>query len=77
MPKLTPIHYKKLIKIFEYYGFKFSRTKGDHIALTKPGVSRPIIIKSSPKEVPVAHIKTNMTTAGISREEYFEILKKI
>ena len=54
-----------------------SRQKGDHIAMTKPGVRRPLIIKTSPHKVPVAHIKTNLNTAGINREKYFELLKKI
>ncbi|HEY3346818.1 MAG TPA: type II toxin-antitoxin system HicA family toxin [Nitrospirota bacterium] len=74
MPKLTPIHFELLIKVFELEGFAVMRTRGDHIIMTKPGVLRPVVIKSSPKEVPVTHIKTNLNTAGISRERYFEIL---
>ncbi len=67
--KITPIHYRKLIKIFELDGFIISRRKGDHIAMTKPGINRPMIIKCSPKEVPVLHIKINMKTAEMSRNE--------
>jgi len=37
MPKLVPIHYETLIKIFEQEGFKIARTKGDHMMMTKPG----------------------------------------
>lgn len=77
MPKITPIHYQELIKIFELEGFVISRQKGDHISMTKPGVKRPLIIKTSPRKVPVAHIRTNLTTANISRERYFELLKKV
>jgi len=77
LPKITPIHYQKLIKIFELEGFVVSRQKGDHISMTKPGVKRPLIIKTSPRKVPVAHIRTNLTTANISRERYFELLKKV
>lgn len=76
MPKLTPIHYKTLIKVFEVDGFTVQRTKGDHVILTKPGVKRPLVIKSSPHLVPVTHIRTNMTTAGISRERFFELLEQ-
>jgi|GEM_PF-429605 len=36
----------------------------------------PIVIKTSPRLVPVAHIRTNMTTAGMSRDHYFELLGK-
>ena len=77
MPKITPIHYQKLIKIFELDGFSVRSQKGDHITMVKPGVKRPLVIKTSPRKVPVAHIRTNMTTAGMSRERYFELLEKV
>jgi predicted RNA binding protein YcfA (HicA-like mRNA interferase family) len=75
--KITPVHYKTLIKLFELDGFTVMRTRGDYIALTKPGIKRPLIIKSSPRKVAVTHIRTNMTTAGMSRERYFELLEKV
>ena len=75
--KIVPIHYRKLIKIFEIEGFVVSRQKGDHISMTRTGVRRPLVIKTSPREVPIAHIRTNLTTAGISRERYFELLDKV
>ena len=34
-------------------------------------------VKSSPKRVPVTHIRTNMRTAGMSRERYFQLLEKV
>jgi predicted RNA binding protein YcfA (HicA-like mRNA interferase family) len=77
MRKLTPIHYETLIKIFESEGFVVQRKKGDHIIMTKPGIKRPLVIKTSPKRVPVTHIRTNMTTAGMTRERFFEHLDKI
>lgn len=45
--------------------------------MTKAGVKRPVVIKSSPRNVPVTHIRTNMTTAGMSRERFFELLDKV
>jgi predicted RNA binding protein YcfA (HicA-like mRNA interferase family) len=77
MPKLTPIPYEKLIKVFERDGFRIARKRGDHIMMTKTGVRRPVVIKTSPREVPVTHIKTNLNSAGISRERYFELLEKV
>ena len=50
--KIVPIHYKTLVKIFELEGFIVKRTKGDHIIMTKAGIKRPLVIKSSPKQVP-------------------------
>jgi predicted RNA binding protein YcfA (HicA-like mRNA interferase family) len=75
--KITPVHYEVLIKIFELDGFNISRKKGDHIIMTKPGVKRPLVIKSSPRLSPVTHIRTNMTTAGMARERFFELLEKV
>ncbi len=71
--KITPVHYEKLIRVFELEGFVSKRTKGDHIIMTKAGVKRPIVIKTSPRLVPVTHIRTNMTT----RERYFERLDSV
>jgi predicted RNA binding protein YcfA (HicA-like mRNA interferase family) len=74
--KITPIPYQRLVKVFEREGFTVQRQRGDHLILTKPGVKRPVVIKTSPKEVPVAHILTNLRTASISRGRYFELLEQ-
>jgi len=66
-----------LIQVFELDGFRVVRQKGDHVIMTKPGVPRPVVIKTSPRKVPVAHIRTNMTTAGMSRDRYFELLEQV
>ena len=70
-------YYKILIKIFELDGFVVKRKKGDHIIMTKPGAKRPLVIKTSPGLVPVTHIRTNMTTAGMTRECFFQFLEKV
>jgi predicted RNA binding protein YcfA (HicA-like mRNA interferase family) len=75
--KITPIHYEVLIKIFELDGFVVKRKKGDHIIMTKAGMKRPLVIKASPRLVPVTHIRTNMITAGMTRERFFELLDKV
>lgn len=75
MSKIRPISWRKLAKIFELDGWKLSRIKGDHMVYTKDGFLRPIVI---PKDsvVEVFIIKNNIKTAIISRERYFELLKK-
>ncbi len=75
--KIIPIHCEILVKIFKLDGFVKQRKKGDHIIMTKAGIKRPFFIKTSPRLVPVAHIRTNMTTAGMTRERFFELLKKV
>ena len=77
MPKIVPIPYQTLIRIFELDGFMVRSQRGDHITMVKPGVIRPLVIKTSPRNVPVTHIRTNMTTAGMSRERYFELLEQV
>ena len=76
MPKIVSIPASRLRKIFEKDGFKCVRIEGDHYVFTKQGVIRPIVIPNCPA-VPVFIIKNNIRTAGISREHYFRLLKKI
>jgi len=75
--KITPIHYQTLVKAFELAGFTVKRQKGDHIIMSKPGVKRPVVIKTRPGQVPVTHIRTNLTNAGLSRKQYFELLDQV
>jgi len=75
--RITPIHYRRLVTVFELDGFTVKRQKGDHLILTKPGVKRPLVIKKGPRAVPVTHILTNLRTAGINRKRYFELLDQV
>ncbi len=76
MPRITPTDWQTQVRIFEADGFAFSREKGSHLAFTKPGISRPIIIPKY-SEIGVDIIRGNMRTAGMSRERYFELLGEI
>jgi predicted RNA binding protein YcfA (HicA-like mRNA interferase family) len=75
MPRITPIHYRKLANVFEKRGFKYLRTKGDHLVYGKKGCIRPVIIPMY-KEIPEFIIIRNLKTAGITREEYLGLLGK-
>jgi predicted RNA binding protein YcfA (HicA-like mRNA interferase family) len=75
--RIVPIPHGRLVKVFELEGFTVQRQKGDHLILTKAGVKRPVVIKTSPRDVPVTPILTNFRTAGMSRERYFELLDRI
>jgi len=75
MPKITPIHWKVLEKVFLAAGFQFARQEGSHRSYVKPGVTRPIVIPTY-DEIPVSIIRNNLKTAGISRDEYFRLLEK-
>jgi predicted RNA binding protein YcfA (HicA-like mRNA interferase family) len=75
MPKIKPVHWKELEKVFLASLFRFVRQEGSHRAYTKPGISRPVIIPAY-TEVPVAVIRNSLKTAGISRDVFFELLGK-
>jgi predicted RNA binding protein YcfA (HicA-like mRNA interferase family) len=74
MPRIVPIPARRLCKVMEKAGFTLVRTEGDHFVYTRQGVPRPVVIPDWP-EVPVFIIKNNLRTAGMSREEYLELLK--
>jgi predicted RNA binding protein YcfA (HicA-like mRNA interferase family) len=75
MPKLSPVSYKELVKVFESDGFRCVRIEGDHMVFTKPGIIRPVVIPRY-SAVPVFVIKNNLRTAGMSRDRYFELLNR-
>lgn len=75
MPRITPLPYQRLCRVFELVGFRLVRQEGDHCVYTKPGVSRPIIIPCY-RAVPVFIIMNNLRTAGVSRNDYFSLLEK-
>ena len=74
--RITPISWRKLEKIFLMDGFVYKRTRGDHRLYEKPGVIRPVVIPMY-EEVDDDIIHSNMRTAGMSRDRYFELLKRI
>lgn len=75
MPKLTPVSYKILVKIFESLGYVKARQKGSHISMVKSGSPRPIIVPAH-AEVSIGVIQSCLRTAGIDRDEYFNLLDK-
>jgi predicted RNA binding protein YcfA (HicA-like mRNA interferase family) len=76
MPKFTPQHWKTLEAIFEAAGFRFDRQEGSHRAYIKAGMARPVVIPVY-REVPVFVIRNNLKTAGLSRDQYFELLERV
>jgi predicted RNA binding protein YcfA (HicA-like mRNA interferase family) len=76
MPRISPINWRRLEKVFMAYGFEFRGHEGSHRSYVKAGILRPVVIPTY-DEVPVSIIKNNMNTAGMSREEYFRLLETI
>lgn len=76
MGKIHPLDFKTLIKIFELHGCSYKRKKGSHHILSHPKAKRAIVIPEY-NEVDIEIIKNNMKTVGMTREEYFALLKKV
>ena len=74
MPKINPIHWRKLVRVFERRGWALDRIEGDHLVYVKSGCIRPVVIPKV-KEVQVFIITNNLKTAKILREEYFKLLR--
>jgi predicted RNA binding protein YcfA (HicA-like mRNA interferase family) len=73
--RIVPTSWKVQVKIFEIYGCRFVRQRGDHLVYYYPGARRPVVIPMY-EEVPVTIIKVNMRTVNMDREKYFELLEK-
>ncbi len=76
MARITPLHWRRLEKVFLAAGFTFARQEGSHRSYTQTGVLRPVVIPTY-DEVPVSIIRNNMMSAGLSREEYFRLLEQV
>jgi predicted RNA binding protein YcfA (HicA-like mRNA interferase family) len=76
MPKLTPEHWRTVEAVFLAAGFRFVRQQGSHRSYVKRGIARPVVIPAY-VEVPVFVIRTNLKTAGLSRDDYFALLAKV
>jgi len=74
--RLAPTNWQLPVKIFEADGFCFERKKGSHRSYIKEGILRPIIIPEY-DEVGIDIIKSNMRTANMSRDRYFELLELV
>lgn len=76
MPRIVPTDWKTQVRIFELHGCKYKRKEGSHHVLTYPGAKRAVVIPEY-DEIDVEIIRNNMRTVNMSREEYFELLKRI
>jgi len=75
MPRITPVNWRKLLKVLESEGAVIVGQTGDHIELKKAGAQRRLVVPKY-RDIPPFIIKNNLETAGISRSRYFELLRK-
>ena len=75
MPKLAPIPWQRLEKIFVRLGYAFSHQEGSHRVYVRSGSPRPVVIPAY-GAVPVFIIQRNLRTAGATRDQYFQLLSE-
>lgn len=70
---MRPVDWRQLRRLCENEGCSFDRQKGDHYIMTKPGLSRPVVIprKKNLKEDVVLGIGR---TLGLNRRQIIEML---
>ena len=76
MPRIIPVDWKTLLRIFELYGCRYKRKKGSHHILVYQGARQAVVIPEY-DEIDPEIIKNNMKTVGMTREDYFELLKRV
>ena len=76
MPRISPIPYRRLVRLPELEGCALARQRGDHMVFTRPGIPRPIVVPRY-DPLPIFIIKNVLRTAHISRERYFELLERV
>jgi predicted RNA binding protein YcfA (HicA-like mRNA interferase family) len=76
MPRITPVDWRTLIKVFLLHGCEYKRKQGSHHVLTCPDARRAIVIPEY-DEIDAEIIKNNLRSAGISRDEYFDLLRRV
>jgi predicted RNA binding protein YcfA (HicA-like mRNA interferase family) len=75
MSRIPPHSGKEMIDAFLRAGFVRERTSGDHVALWREGLLRPVIVPLY-AELPDFIVSNNLRTAGIGRKEYLALLGK-
>lgn len=72
---IKPIHFRKLVKVFEKDGWIYQRTKGDHLIYQKKGFTRPIVIPKY-KTIPIFLLKIILKPRKFLKKNILNYLKK-
>ena len=67
------VTWQELRDVCKLAGCVESRIKGDHLVMTKPGMTRPVIIKMD-RDLGEDVIRSNIRTLGLSRRQFEELL---
>jgi len=70
------VTWQELRDVCKLAGCVESRTNGDHLVMTKPGMARPVIIKMD-RDLGEDVIRSNIRTLGLSRQQFEELLAQV
>ncbi|MCE4600215.1 MAG: type II toxin-antitoxin system HicA family toxin [Desulfurococcales archaeon] len=76
MPRITPIDPYKLIKLLGKIGFEPVRQRGSHVILVNKQGVRVVVPVHPGRRIKPGLIRIILAEAGLTREEYFELLKE-
>jgi predicted RNA binding protein YcfA (HicA-like mRNA interferase family) len=74
---VRPVSSKELEKVCLLLGCIAHRQKGSHLAMTRPGLARPVIFPANKKELRPDVLRGCMRTLGIDRRELEDLLDRI
>ena len=75
--KLTPIEPRRLIKLLGTLGYFPVRQKGSHLILEHRESKKITIVPVHSRDIGVGLLSMILKEVGISRERYFELLRKV
>jgi len=76
LPKISPLNPTKLTKILQKAGFKIIRQKGSHVIMIDNRKTRIVIPVHPGKDVKPGLIRAIIKEAGLSRDDFFQLLKQ-
>ena len=74
MPPLPLLRPREVVRAFEKLGWSVARQRGSHIILTKEGHIATLSVPNHP-EVAKGTLRSLVSKAGLTVEEFLEILK--
>ena len=75
MPRITEIHWRKLVKLFELDGWKFHHQTGSHVQFRHvQNITLRVTIPSKRKDVAPKTLKTIIRQAGLTVDQFIDLL---
>ena len=70
------VSWQELRLVCLHLGCVDSRTRGDHLIMSKPGLARPIVIKMD-RNLGEEIIRSNMHTLGVTKDDFEKLLERV